>query len=252
MYGTGLLLGLIVYGFLIWLIVFTAHKVTKNEIVRKSIYILSIIIPVSIALVNFLPGYFKLQSLCHKNSGRHIYKQIKADGYIDESNNANCTNCYIDIINGKYEYLEFNVKNASKYHSYLFNEDGYYKVYKASRPSDLCDRVDQAIQKKHKYYEDFFKDNCIAIEKIDEPMSQYSFVDKVYDTEGFLVKKGTVHAYHQYVKDRFSGELIAEAYSYTYSPFKDMFPSTRLYCSVKPSSLNKTGTIREILFSTKD
>jgi hypothetical protein len=252
MYGTGLLLGLIVYGFLIWLIAYTAHKITKKEIVRKYIYILSVIIPVLIVLINFLPAYLKLQSLCHKNAGKHIYKEIKANGYLDVRKDANCTNCYIDLITGEYKYFEFHVTNASKYSSKLIDENGFYRVYQTTRPSHLCERVDKAVQKKHKYYEEFFKDNCIAIEKVNEPISQYSFDSGVYDIEGFLLEKGDIRAFYSNIKDRFSGEIIAESRSYTYTLFKNTFPSETLYCSIKSSERKRTGTIREILFSTKN
>lgn len=245
MYGTVLLFIIIVYSVVVLQIGLSSYK-THRRFIRAILTSLVVFaLPIVFLLVDFLPGYIKFRSACSDQGGAHIYRTAAATGYLNESPRVACLGCWEDLIEGRYEYLEFHIRKSGRLTDLLY-EPGYFRVYIEERPSPLCEAVDKKTEKYSEYYEEFFTGRCIAVEKIERPQSRFSY-ERDYETSnvfGFL--GNSITHVSTFITERSSGELIAESHTYDYRAWQILIPAGQMDCPVTYTAIAE-GLVRTVL-----
>ena len=211
-----LLIGLFVYYLIFRIVTYVIYDGKKPP--RRS-YIVAIGVPAFIILGETVPGYLELRNACLKDGGTHIFKTVTVNGYINESPNYSCINCWRHLINQQYEYLEFNITQAQSYK--VFNKNGLYRMKSISRPENdkLCEKVDAKVKRKYRYNKIYFNNNCISIEAIEKPLSMYAKFSNSETKSALGIGAGTLqHIYTKYTNKKTS-EILAEQNGYIFTPW---------------------------------
>jgi len=180
-------------------------------------------------------GYSKLRPLCEKDAGLTIHKTVQAKGYFDPEG---WTGFSRQIIFNKFEFVEFCTEKSSK--TGPFYASACWRVSKVDRAGGQCaEEIDQRLGRYvDEAYGEFLKNSCFSVEKIERPMSRYSYHSK-YTTWSDEKNKALFGKAKLQIKDRKDNRIIAEYTNYSFSarpgldPFihcgdvNKNFPSTR-------------------------
>jgi len=158
-------------------------------------------------------GYSKLRPLCEKDAGLIIHKTVKAKGYFDPKGH---TGVFDQIILKKFEFVEFCIEKLS--YKDLFDKTGCWRVKKIDRAEGLChEKIDNRLGRFiGKGYKDFLKSSCISAEKINEPISRYSYITQS-DSWNHKNNISEFWRTESHIKDNVTNEIIAEYINYSFS-----------------------------------
>lgn len=151
---------------------------------------------------------------CRKDGGSYKKKSVQVEGFLYE-NRRPWNSDLQRIMEGKLNYIEYKITNNEIYNDFSIQEEGFYQFYKADKDNIFCVKVRDW---EHKKYESFFNQKCIALKKINEPISRYKWI---YSKSRKLKKdnrrEGIVHRRSENVfVDMHSGEIIAKHTHYGY------------------------------------
>lgn len=133
-------------------------------------------LPFVYAAISYLPGYFKLQSLCNADDRLVNYKPVKAEGYLFASNSRkSCIgSSWQTLLDHDYQYVECSTEKyidnefieSNKFYRFTVENDGY----------EGCEFTDNKIKYRQKEYSEKHKDKligkCLSRVEIDEPKSR--------------------------------------------------------------------------------
>lgn len=238
MISLGLLLVLAVYGLVIWVIARYVGWVTQSRRWFHGLFWGLLALPGAVFAFWFLPPYLVFKNYCDTQAGTEIKRVLDVPGYLNVTKRAICANCWEEIVRGKFDYLEFLVRPGHTNDE--MSEAGYWRVHKTERPSELCETVDKKVARIHpdlrnKWgYTEFFHDQCIAIEKVDEPISEYAYELGSWVVRAPLIVDGRLMKWGVQIWHRESDEVLAESVNFIYQPFDDWMPvHSKMTCGGK-------------------
>ncbi len=124
------------------------------------------------------PGLDELKKLCDKDAGLTINNTVQAEGYFNATSKGGVAHF---IEKSQYQFYEYCADEPT------FNnifEPGCYRVNKVRRASNQCDiDIDKELAETAENlapyaaapYQEFLKENCIALEKIEKPTARYTY-----------------------------------------------------------------------------
>jgi len=169
--------------------------------------------------------------LCLTQGGQKIYRTVKnAEGYFDTSGRYGFIGEYPDLIEGKYKFVEVEVKrdlawdvrerHLSDGREPLRLPNGKYRYYLAEAGSPHCGYYGKdkpKFSKNDPYYGKFPEGYCMAIEKIDSFRSRYAFrflLDA--DSKMYLPRIINIVKQESSVRDMQTDEILGVARSFYY------------------------------------
>jgi len=184
-------------------------------------------------------GYSKLRPLCEKDAGLTIHKTVKAKGYFDPKGH---TGVFDQIIFKKFEFVEFCIKKLS--YRDLFASTGCWRVKKVDRAEGLChEKIDNRLGRFiGKGYKDFLQSSCISAEKINEPISRYSYITQSNRWKG----RNNISEFRRtesHIVDKITKETVADYITYSFSARPGLDPY--IFCDDVDS---KYVSMRDVVF----
>jgi hypothetical protein len=126
------------------------------------------------------PEITEMRRLCALDDGQKVYETVQANGYFDAMEDGKFAVATLVLGPGNdftpYTYVEFcKDKPSSPYSVGIKLDKGCWRAEKVPRSSGRCNvDADNAMKRKViSPYPEFIKNQCIAVEKIDKPVSKF-------------------------------------------------------------------------------
>jgi len=226
---------LIIFGYVLVAIFvgYLIHRISKRRLSKFSSFGIMLSLPFLFAVVSYLPGYIKLQSLCNADDRLAIYKPVKAEGYLFASNSRkSCIgSSWQTLLDHDYQYVEC---STEKYIDNKFSEDNkFYRFTVEDEGYEGCDFTDNKIKYDQKKYSEKHKNKfvgkCLSRIEIDEPKSRHmnlfqsGYIDSrgehnVIKPDNYREIKGLISFTRISRIDRVSNEILSIGRNYTLHP----------------------------------
>lgn len=223
---------LFIFAFFLYLflsIILYRYICKKTE--SKRLRGLTIIILVLLATWDNILGLATYFYLCKTQGGLKIYRAVKnAEGYFDTRGRYGFIGEYPDLIEGKYKFVEVEVKRDLDWDARerrlsggrepLRLPNGKYRYYLAKAGSPHCEYYykDKArFSKDDRYYGKFPDGYCMATEKIESFNSRYAYrylLDA--DSKMYLPRIINIIKQESSIRDMQTEEILGVARSFYY------------------------------------
>lgn len=159
-----------------------------------------------------VPGLFLYSRAVNEVGGLRIYRTVEADGYLDSA--SSCTSCWRYLLSMPYRYLEFEMASRDGQLGLITAVPGYYEYSLGERGSDECQAFDSLPHVATIRERTALTDNqCVVAVRRDEPTSRY---ERLHGRRAYVDWFPSVQLSYYVVRDRVTGENIAEAYQVRY------------------------------------
>ena len=178
-------------------------------------------------------GRKELRALCEQGVEPKVYRKVSADGYFDGGISCLRNGCWDVLMKSGYRYIEVEQRDGDPWDP--LPENGFYRLSKVRQDSGLCDAKILAEMQKAVGYRDLVSGgDCIRLEKIDSPTSNYRVFSEALTP--IVVNnwfKSKINVRHFYVLDVQEDSVLYEQTIYTL--FQNSIPSfssykTALHC----------------------
>lgn len=160
----------------------TSRTMANNTLPKTIMFWLGAVYVSRYALAGTPPEIEEMRRLCALDAGQKVYETVQADGYFDATEDGDFV---VDTLvsgpggnygDAPYQYVEFcKDKPSSPYSVGIKLDKGCWRAEKVPRSNGHCNVDADKDMKKVVIspYTEFVKNQCIAVKKIDKPVTQY-------------------------------------------------------------------------------
>lgn len=158
------------------------------------------------------PKGWNIKEYCEQDAGSWIEKQVSIDGYMLENPSLFFINELAPLLESKLDFIELSI-NSPVYSPFVIKENGIYRISVQDSVSGNCTK-----SKSPSRIEDKIHPKCLLLDKVEEPLSKYAYVNRTFPLP-LTGKKGVVNhsKYESYVYNLESKERISQYINYSYS-----------------------------------
>lgn len=168
MYGALLLAGAFLWLFFAMVAGWVAYRCTK----KRWTQVVSSLLFVWLPFWDVVPGLYFYYKAVREVGGVHIYKTVRAEGYLDLTV-TDCYSCWSQIDGSPYSYIEVLRTTRGLQFPNIETGPGYYEYQLLSAGDSACQPFESLPNAARIMRRRGISGNCLAITRRDYPMSQY-------------------------------------------------------------------------------